>query len=125
MSNTEKKPCCRCAVYGFAIVATLLIVGWLTCLMVKNLRPAPVGEARAEERRKALAEVRATASEQLAKYDWQDPVRKIVHLPIGRAMELTVHEWQNPAEGRAKLLAHLQKATAPLPKAPEKPSEFE
>jgi len=49
----------------------------------------------------------------------------IVRLPIQRAVELTLQEWQNPAAARSNLISRVDKATAVPPKAPEKPNPFE
>jgi len=88
-------------------------------------RPAPLGTDRALERRKNLAELRAAEADAINHYAWQDQVRGIVRLRVERGIELTLKEWQNPTVARSNLLARLDKATAPLPKAPEKPSAFE
>jgi hypothetical protein len=56
---------------------------------------------------------------------WVDQARGIVRLPIATAEQLAAQAWQNPAAARADLKARAEKAAAPLPKAPEKPSAFE
>ena len=56
---------------------------------------------------------------------WVDKQRGIVRLPIDTALQITVEEWQNPAQARADLLARSKKATAPAPVAPAQPSQFE
>jgi hypothetical protein len=120
--------CCakaRCAATAAAILGSLLIVGWLVWLMNVKTAPAPLGQQRAEERRKNLAEAQAVNHDALSTYGWQDPGKGIVRLPIERAMALTLQEWQNPAAARSNLLTRLDKATAVPPKAPPKPSEFE
>ena len=40
-------------------------------------------------------------------------------------MELTLQEWKDPVAGRSNLIARVEKATAPAPKPPEKPSIYE
>jgi hypothetical protein len=40
-------------------------------------------------------------------------------------MELTVADWQDPAQARADLIDRVEKATYVPPPPPEKPSEFE
>jgi hypothetical protein len=40
-------------------------------------------------------------------------------------MQITGREWQNPAAARSNLTVRVEKAAAPAPKAPEKPSIFE
>lgn len=88
-------------------------------------RTAPLGEERADFRRKNLAEIRAANAEALTSYGWQDQTRGIVRLPIAEAMKMVETAWQNPSAARSNLNARAEKATAPLPKAPEKPSIFE
>lgn len=125
MSDEKKKPCCKCGIQVLAVLGAFLIVSWLVSQMVKHTTPAPIGEERANERRKALTEIRATEAQALNSYGWQDQGKGIVRLPITRAKELTLKEWQNPAEGRKELLARLEKATAQPPKAAAPPSQFE
>jgi len=40
-------------------------------------------------------------------------------------MQITEREWQNPAAARSNLMARVEKAAAPAPQAPAKPSPFE
>jgi hypothetical protein len=119
-------------IYVVAILGCFLIVAGLIWAMRHYTQPEPLGEARVQERRKNLAELRQTEAKQLTEYDWQDKSREIVRLPVitldgrpARAMELTVQEWQNPAAARADLIARVTKATAPAPKPPEQPNKYE
>jgi hypothetical protein len=90
-----------------------------------SLSQPPIDAARAAERTKALAEIHATENAALSQAAWIDQPRGIVRLPIETAMQLAAQKWQNPSVGRADLKARVEKATAELPKAPEKPSAFE
>jgi hypothetical protein len=74
---------------------------------------------------KALAEIRVTENASLNNAGWIDQSRGIVRLPIETAVQLAARAWQNPASTRADLTARAEKAAAPAPKAPEKPSAFE
>jgi hypothetical protein len=74
---------------------------------------------------KALAEIRVTENASLNNAGWIDQSRGIVRLPIETAVQLAARAWQNPASARADLTARAEKAAAPAPKAPEKPSAFE
>ncbi|HEY3761033.1 MAG TPA: hypothetical protein VGN23_04740 [Verrucomicrobiae bacterium] len=56
---------------------------------------------------------------------WVDKQRGIVRLPIDTALQISVEEWQNPAQARADLIARSKRATAPVQAAPAKPSIFE
>ena len=108
--------------YAIAIVGTFLIMAALVWWMYHYTHPAPLGADRAQERYKNLREVRDADAKLLNEYDWQDKTKEIVRLPIARAMELTVQEWQNPAAARSNLVARVEKATAA---APPKPNIYE
>ena len=93
---------------------------------VKVYTPVPAIDAdRAAVRAKTLAEIRAAETQALNHPGWIDENRGLVRLPIDVAMQITEREWQNPAAARSNIMARAEKATAPVPKAPEKPSAFE
>lgn len=128
MSDETKSNGCgrgKWCLVGLVLLATLLIVGVLIQAMIKYTMPAALNAERAAFRKKTQVELRAANLEALTTYGWVDPQRGIVRLPVEQAMKLTVAEWQDPAAGRAVLLARQAQASAPLPKAPEKPSAFE
>ena len=105
---------------AFLIVAAL---GWAIHLYTQ---PAPLGEDRATVRAKALADLRAAEAEALSTPAWIDQSKGLVRLPIQDSMNLVEREWgQNPTAARSNLIARVEKATAPPPKVPEKPSQFE
>jgi hypothetical protein len=108
-----------------AAVIVCLIFAALVWKTRQYTTPPPVGAGRAEERAKALAELRAADADALNTVGWVDPAKGVVRLPIAEAMRLAEREWQNPAKARADLIARVEKATALPPKAPEKPSAFE
>ena len=119
--------CCaktKFAAYAVAILGCFLIMAALVKIM-QNKTSSAIGADRAEERRKNLITARTEADSALKSYAWQDQAKGLVHLPIERAMELTLQEWQNPKAARSNLIVRVEKATALPPKAPEKPSEFE
>ncbi len=114
------------AAYAIGIFGTFLIVAVLVWAMRHYTRSAPLGQARAGERKKALAELRMAEVEALkGDYTWLDKAKGIVRLPIARAMELTVQEYQNPAAARSNLVTRADKANVAPPKAPEKPNQYE
>jgi hypothetical protein len=113
------------AAYAIGILGTFLIVALLVLAMRHYTQPAPVGVNRVEERYKFLQDQRAADAKALNEYDWTDKDKGIVRLPVQRAMELTLQEWQNPAAARSNLISRVEKATAAPPKAPEKPSIYE
>ena len=114
-------------IYTITVLGTLLIVAVLVLVMIDYTRPAPLGEDRAELRRKNLKELRAANAEVFnnPNYVWQDQTKGIVRIPISQAMELSIRLWQDKAAARSNLIARVEKATAVPPKAPEKPSQFE
>ncbi len=111
------------------ILGSLLILGVLAWAIHRYTQPAPLGEDRAAVRAKALAELRASEADALEHTGWVDPVKGIVRLRIEDAMRIVERDWgANQAAGRSNLVARVEKATAQppaLPKAPEKPSQFE
>jgi hypothetical protein len=111
--------------YVVAAAGAFLIMAAVVWTAYDYTRPAPVGAARVEERKKALAEMRAYDAETLNHYGWADQAKGLVRLPIARAMELTVQAYQDPAAARTNLVARADRAAAPPPKAPEKPNPYE
>lgn len=80
---------------------TLLVLGILgaICLFAVIVaiaylpnRPLPVDQVQVEERRDTLVEVRAEQHRRAHTYGWIDEPNGIVHIPIRRAVELTVRE---------------------------------
>lgn len=119
-------------IYVVAILGCFLIVAGLIWATAKYVRPQPLGEARIQERYKNLHELREAEAKVLTQYDWQDKAKEIVRLPVittdgqpGRAMELTVQEWQNPAAARSNLIGRVTRAIAPAPRPPEQPNKYE
>jgi len=127
--NSESKKCCSCAgkvAYAVAVLGAILIVVFLDRELKKYTAAPPVNVGRAEERAKALAEIRNAEASALGETGWIDPTKGIVRLKIDDAMKLMEQDWQNPAAGRSNLLARVEKANPPPPPAaPVKPSEFE
>jgi len=122
-TNKETQNGAAAAALGFVIVCCLF--GALI-LAAKFLAHSPAIDAdRAAARAKALAEIRVAESNALNSPGWIDQNRGLVRLPISVAMQITENEWQNPAAARSNLVARVEKATAPAPAAPAKPSPFE
>jgi hypothetical protein len=112
-------------VYLIAVLGSFLIVAALAWAIHRYTQPPPLGEDRAAVRAKALAELRAAEKEALENVGWIDQSKGLVRLPIEDAIALVLREWQNPPAARSNLIARVEKATAPPPKVPEKPSIFE
>ncbi|MSU19834.1 MAG: hypothetical protein EXS30_00390 [Pedosphaera sp.] len=122
MSNSSSRT--SSFVYFIAMLGAFLIVAGLVQLMKHYTAPTGLNTVRIAERRKALAET-ATASQQLNGYSVIDPNKGLYQLRIDQAMETIVRESKNPAASRSNMVARVEKAFAPPPKAPEKPSQFE
>jgi hypothetical protein len=111
------------AALGF-IIASLIFIA--LAVLVKFFVHVPAIDAdRNTARAKALTEIRATEEKSLNTAGWIDQSRGVVRLPIETAIQATLQAWQNPAQARADLIARQEKASAPAPVAPAKPSAFE
>jgi hypothetical protein len=121
--NLERTNRASAAAIGFLIVS-MIFIALAAALKFSQQVPA-IDADRATERSKALAEIRATEEKALSAAAVIDAQRGIVRLPIEDAMKLAAQKWQNPSAARADLNARAEKASAELPKAPEKPSAFE
>jgi hypothetical protein len=97
-------------VYVIGIFGSFLILAGLVRLMYHYTHPAPVGQERAEFRKKNLATYRSTVAEALANYGWVDQSKGIVRLPVDQAIELTLQQWKDPAAARSNLISRAEKA---------------
>jgi hypothetical protein len=112
--------------YLLAVLGAFLIVAGLVWAMRHYTQPPPLGQDRAAVRAKALAELRAAEAEALNTTGWVDASKGIVRLRIVDAMKWVEQQWaQNPEAARSNLMTRVDKATAPPPRVPEKPSQFE
>ena len=112
--------------YVIVVLGAFLIVAGLVWAMKHYTQPSPLGEERAAVRAKALAELRAAEAEALNTTGWVDPTKGLVRLRIEDAMGWVETEWaRSPGAARSNLVTRVDKATAPPPKQPEKPSQFE
>ena len=108
----------RLTAWAIGGLGTFLIAALLVLAMRHYTKPSPVGANRIEERYRFLHDQRAADAKAINEYDWQDKDKGIVRLPIQRAVELTLQEWQNPAAARSNLISRVEKATAAPPQAP-------
>jgi len=127
--NSETKNCCSWAgkiAYAVAVLGAILIVVFLDRELKKYTAAPAVNAGRAEERAKALAEIRNTEADALNNTGWIDPSKGIVRLKIDDAMKMAEQEWKNPAAARSNLIARVEKANPPPPPPPPPvKSEFE
>lgn len=113
------------AVYVLGIAGAFLIVAFLVSLMRSYTQPPALSEARSQERLKNFADLQAANEPLVNQYDWQDQSKGIIRVPVKRAMELVLQEWQDPAAGRSNMLARAAKAFFVPPKVAPPPSKFE
>ena len=112
--------------YVISVLGAFLIVAGLVWAMRHYTQPPPLGEDRALVRAKTLAELRAAETEALNNVGWVDASKGIVRLPVEVAMKWVEQNWaHDPVAARAELSKRVDKATAPPPRQPEKPSQFE
>lgn len=124
--NSDAQPERSGLAYVIAVLGAFLIVAGLVWAMRHYTQPAPLGEDRAAVRAKALAELRAAETEALNTTGWVDPTKGLVRLRMEDAMKWVEQEWaRNPVAARSNLISRVEKATAPPPRQPEKPSAFE
>lgn len=121
--------CCGIAARTWAniigIVGAFLVFAGLAWLLRHYTKPEAIGSNRAEERSKARTELTAANAQALGSYGWADQAKGVVRLPVERAMQLTIQDYKNPEAARSNMVSRIDVLTAPPPKAPEKPSEFE
>ena len=96
-----------------AAAGTLLVMAWLVWLMRAYTQPPSLAETRATERMKTKAEFDAANAPLINGYDWADQQKGFVRVPVERAKELILQEWQNPAAGRSNPLQRAAKEFAP------------
>ena len=112
--NTEPncRKCCN-ALTVLAVAGSFLVMAWLVWLMRHYTQPPALAGVRAAERLKIKQEFDAANAPLINGYDWADKSKGIVRIPVERASELVLQEWQNPAAGRSNLVARAARAFAP------------
>jgi hypothetical protein len=109
-SNSRK---CRNGLSVLGVAGSFLVMAWLVWLMRGYTQPHELAQARAEQRLKIKADFIAANAPLLNDYDWADKPKGIVRIPVERAKELILQEWQNPAAGRSNLLARAARQFPP------------
>ena len=97
-------------------LGAFLVVALLVFAMKHYTQPTPLNANRAEERRKALAEVRDAGIKTLNTAEVVDAGKGFIRVKIDTAMEVTLKEYQNPASFRTNLVARANKLAEPPPK---------
>ena len=114
-SNCRK---CRAGLSVLGVAGSFLVMAWLVWLMRDYTRAPALAAVRAEERLKIKKEFLAANEPLLNGYDWVDKGKGFVRVPVERAKELILQEWQNPAAGRSNLVARAAKEFAPAAVVP-------
>src|SRR5262249_20766964 len=115
LESNNDSVCRSRGAYAAAILGAFLIVAALVAVMRHYTQPPPLNATRAEERAKALAEIRNAEEDALHNTAWLDQGKGVVRLRIDDAMKLTEQLWQNPAAARSNLIARVDKANPPPP----------
>ena len=111
------------AAVGFVAACLIFIV--LAVLVKYSVSVPAIDADRDLARAQALFQIRTNETALLGNPGWIDQSRGVVRLPVETAMQITAQAWQNPAQARASLISRQEKAGAPAPVAPPKPSAFE
>jgi len=111
------------AAMGFVLAMILFVA--LAVIVKFSISVPAVDADRGVVISKALVEMRAAEEKSLDTPGWADQPRGIVRLPVETAMQQAAQAWRNPAAARADLKARAERAAAPAPVAPAKPSAFE
>ena len=124
-NNEDESRCCSRGAYALAVFGALFVVAGLVWAMKHYTTPPSLGAARAAERSKNLADIRAVEAQELGSFGWVDQTKGQVRLTVDRAMELTVAAAQDPAAARKDLNERVEKAYYVPPKPPEKQGDAE
>jgi hypothetical protein len=108
----KEHPAWSVAIYGVAFAGVFLTLAGLGWIMRHYTQPPPPDTEYWEQRSRNLSELNAQNQDWLQNYAWIDANRGIVRLPIARAMELTVQEWQHPELARSNLLFRVEQMAA-------------
>ena len=111
MNSTEPSKTSGLA-YAIAILGTFVILYGLVRVMQHYTRPAPPTQARALERRSFLKELQAADQDALTTYGEVNKSKGFYRVPIKRAEEIVLKEWQNPVAARSNLVARADKMAA-------------
>jgi hypothetical protein len=109
-------------------VGIVLLFALFGIIVLAVIGPAPRGstyeETRAKKRMENLKTVRDEAAKALTTYGWIDKNKGTAHIPIDRAMELTVAELvqKKPASAGPIATPEPQAAAAPASPAPASPA---
>ncbi|MBL4575447.1 MAG: hypothetical protein JKY51_05010 [Opitutaceae bacterium] len=98
MSKLKSSPSCVCCFFStLVIIAGFLAFGFIVCNQYSPTLPEALhlGAKTPAERAQLLSEVRSDQSKLTSEYTWIDEEKGTIHLPVDRAMELTLKELQS------------------------------
>ncbi|MCP5519012.1 MAG: hypothetical protein H7A45_17350 [Verrucomicrobiales bacterium] len=107
----------RNTAWFIGVAGALLVVGGLAWLMVARTTPPGIDQERATLRRQTRAELQGADQQALTSAALINAEKGLYRIPIQDAMRLMQVKWEDPAAGRADLLARLEAATAKPPPA--------
>src|SRR5437764_11660487 len=103
-------------------VGIVLLFALFGVIVLAMIGPAPRGssyeETRAKKRVENLKTVRDEAAKALTTYGWIDKNKGVTHVPIDRAMELTLAELAQKKPAPAGPIAAAEAQTPPAPASP-------
>ena len=120
--------CCqktRLGAYAAGLLGTFLIVAFLVWLMQSYAGAPSIAATRAAERMQIMSEFKAANAPLVETYDWADQAKGFVRVPIERAKEMVLEEWQDPLAARSNLMARAAREFAPAPKPPPQKNPYE
>jgi hypothetical protein len=115
----------KLTLYGIIVLIGFFAMFYLVRGMYHEHLPPAINAERAAARKKTRIELNAKATEMLNTAGWVDQNKKLVRLPVSRAMEMIIELYKSPEAGHSNLVARSKKASIPAPAAPAQPSPFE
>ena len=104
--------------YALGVAVTLLI-GWLLTTSVRENTAADeavLRGARGVERKETRIGIEAKAKAQANSYGWRENfTNKLVHIPVEKAMQLTIADYANKDTARKVLTKRVAIVTPPAP----------
>ena len=113
------------AAWVAGVLGTFLIMAGLVWALIRYTQPEDIAAARARERVQFLQQVRQAEAQATTTYAVVDAAKGFYQVPVEKAMDLVVREWQNPAAARSNLVARVEKLTELPPPPPAAPNPYE
>jgi hypothetical protein len=113
MNTKPQRRRCGNVLTVLAVAGSFLVMAWLVWLMRHYTEAPSLAQARAAERLKIKQTFDEANAPLINSYDWVDKGKGIVRIPVERAKELVLQEWQKPIAAHANLAARAAKAAAP------------